>query len=359
MIVFGSTGSIGVNTLFIAKEKNISIEALSCGKNIKLLNEQIALFKPKFVCIQDEKDKTLVDHDKIFCGQEGLKAMIAECKSSLVVNAIVGFAGLNSSLMAQKLGKTLALANKESLVVAGKFFDTSKIKAIDSEHAALKCLIDKRKNIKKLFITASGGAFYNYKVKDLKNVSVKEALKHPNWSMGAKITIDSASMCNKLFEIIEAYHLYGIKQIDALIERKSLVHALCEFKDGGISAYFSHANMRLSIAQAILDEHDQSFIENLDLLAMSSLKFEKISLKKYPIFSLKDELLKEPDLGVIINSANEYMVYQFLAQKVQFLDIAKGIFKALDHFGVPKINQIEDVFEYDKQVRLYLDKEMK
>ncbi|CAM4193492.1 1-deoxy-D-xylulose-5-phosphate reductoisomerase [Campylobacter armoricus] len=359
MIVLGSTGSIGVNTLFIAKEKNIAIEALSCGKNIKLLNEQIALFKPKFVCIQDEKDKILINHNKVFCGQDGLKTMIAECKSSLVINAIVGFAGLNSSLKAQKLGKTLALANKESLVVAGKFFDTSKIKAIDSEHAALKCLIDKRKDIKKLFITASGGAFYKYKIKDLKNASIKEALKHPNWSMGAKITIDSASMCNKLFEIIEAYHLYGIKQIDALIERKSLVHALCEFKDGGISAYFSHANMRLSIAQAILNTHNQSFIKNLDLLAMPNLKFEKISLKKYPIFSLKDKLLKEPDLGVIINSANEYMVYQFLAQKAQFLDIAKGIFKALDHFGVPKINQIEDVFEYDKQVRLYLNKEMK
>ncbi|MBX1886578.1 1-deoxy-D-xylulose-5-phosphate reductoisomerase [Campylobacter peloridis] len=359
MIVLGSTGSIGVNTLFIAKSKNIKIEALSCGKNIKLLNEQIAIFKPKFVCIQDEKDKTLVNHDKVFFAQDGLKEMIAECKSSLVVNAIVGFAGLNSSLMAQKLGKNLALANKESLVVAGKFFDTTKIKAIDSEHAALKCLIEKKKNIKKLFITASGGAFYKYKIKDLKNVSVKEALIHPNWSMGAKITIDSASMCNKLFEIIEAYHLYGIKQIDALIERKSLVHALCEFKDGGMSAYFSHANMRLSIAQAILDEYDQSFIENLDLLAMPSLKFEKISLKKYPIFSLKDELLNEPDLGVVINSANEYMVYKFLAHKAHFLDIYKGVFKALDHFGVPKINQIEDVFEYDKQVRLYLDKEMK
>lgn len=359
MIVLGSTGSIGVNTLFIAKEKNINIEALSCGKNIKLLNEQIAIFKPKFVCIQDEKDKHLVDHKNIFCAQDGLKKMISECKSKFVVNAIVGFAGLNSSLIAQKLGKTLALANKESLVVAGKFFDTSKIKAIDSEHAALKCLIDKRKDIKKLFITASGGAFYKYKIKDLKNVSVKEALKHPNWSMGAKITIDSASMCNKLFEIIEAYHLYGIKQIDAVIEKKSLVHALCEFKDGGISAYFSHANMRLSIAQAILDEHDQSFIENLNLLAMPSLKFEKISLKKYPIFMLKDELLKNPDLGVVINAANEYLVYKFLKNQIGFLDISKGIFKALDRFGVPKINQIEDVFEYDKQVRLYLDKEMK
>lgn len=355
MIVLGSTGSIGVNTLYIAHKNNIAIEALSCGKNIKLLNEQIAKFKPKFVCIQDFKDKNLVNHNKIFVAQEGLKEMISQCKSSLVVNAIVGFAGLNSSLMAQKLGKNLALANKESLVVAGKFFDTSKIMPIDSEHAALKCLIEKRKNIKKLFITASGGAFYKYKIKDLKNVTPKQALKHPNWSMGAKITIDSASMCNKLFEIIEAYHLYGFTNIDALIEKKSLVHALCEFKDGGISAYFSHANMRLSIAQAILKNHNKAYIQTLDLIKMQNLKFEKISLKKYPIFTLKDELLKNPDLGVIINSANEYMVYKFLEEKVGFLDIAKGIFKALDHFGVPKINDIEDVFEYNAQVKLYLD----
>ncbi|MCR6571135.1 1-deoxy-D-xylulose-5-phosphate reductoisomerase [Campylobacter insulaenigrae] len=356
MILLGSTGSIGVNTLFIAECEKISIEALSCGKNIKLLNEQIAKFKPKFVCIQDPKDKILVNHDKVFCSQDGLKDMISQCKSDLVVNAIVGFAGLNSSLMAQKLGKSLALANKESLVVAGKFFDASKIRAIDSEHAALKCLIDKRKDIKKLYITASGGAFYKYKIKDLKHVSPKEALKHPNWSMGAKITIDSASMCNKLFEIIEAYHLYGMKNIDALIERKSLVHALCEFEDGGISAYFSHANMRLSIAQAILKFHNKNFIEPLNLSKIQNLKFEKISLKKYPIFTLKDEILKYPDIGVIINSANEYMVYKFLEEKVGFLDIAKGIFRALDHFGVPKIESIDDVFEYDMQVKLYLDR---
>lgn len=354
MIVLGSTGSIGVSTLYLAKKNNIKIEALACGKNIKLLNKQIKEFKPKFVCIDDIKDKNFVEHENVFCTQEGLKEMISLAKSSLVVNAIVGFAGLNSSIITQKLGKILALANKESLVVAGKFFDNSKIRAIDSEHAALKCLIEERKNIKKLFITASGGAFYKYKIKDLKNVGVKEALKHPNWDMGAKITIDSATMCNKLFELIEAYHLYGIKNIDALIERKSLVHALCEFEDGGMSAYFSNANMKLAISQAILEKHNQAFIEPLDLTKMPNLKFEKISLKKYPIFSLKDEFLKNPDLGVIINAANEVLVYKFLQQKIAFLDIAKGIFKAISHFSNPIISSIDDVFDYDKRVKSYL-----
>lgn len=354
MIVFGSTGSIGINALKLARKKQLKISALACGNNIKLLNEQIALFKPEFVCIKEEKNKSLVAHKNVFCGQEGLVKILELCEDELLLNAIVGFAGLKSTLKAAQLGKTIALANKESLVVAGKFLKKAKIIPIDSEHAALKALIEERENIHKLYITASGGAFFKTKFKDLKNARPKDALKHPNWSMGAKITIDSATMANKLFEIIEAYHLFGFKNIKALIEPYSIIHAMCEFKDGGTSAYFSKADMKLAISQAIFESYEMPILKPVDFVKLSALKFHKISKKKYPIFTLKNALLQNPDLGVIINGANEVMVELFLKEKCGFLDIAAGIFKALDYFGEPQIKETEQIFEMDKKVREFL-----
>lgn len=354
MIVFGSTGSIGINALKLAALKNIKISALACGENITLLNEQIEKFKPEFVAIKNSKDKHQVKHKKIFIGQKGLEQILELCNDDFLLNAIVGFAGLKSTLKAKELGKKIALANKESLVVAGNFLKKAKIIPIDSEHSALKFLLKDKKNIQKLYITASGGAFYKSKIKDLKNVSVKDALKHPNWSMGAKITIDSATMANKLFEIIEAYHLYGFKNIDALIEPKSLIHAMCEFKNGASTAYFSYADMKLAISEAIFEKRNTKILKAIDFVKLPSLKFHKISPKKYPIFILKDELLSKPDLGVIINAANEVGVQNFLEGKCGFLDIANTIFKALAHFGVPKISSIEEVFEYDYKTREYL-----
>ncbi|MGH2327730.1 1-deoxy-D-xylulose-5-phosphate reductoisomerase [Campylobacter taeniopygiae] len=354
MIVFGSTGSIGVNALKLAALKNIKISALACGENIKLLNEQIQAFKPQFVAIKNAKDKHLVKHDKVFIGQAGLEEILQNCQDDFLLNAIVGFAGLKSTIKAKKLGKKIALANKESLVVAGNFLKGAKIIPVDSEHSALNFLLKDKKNIKKLYITASGGAFHKSKIKDLKDVSPKDALKHPNWAMGAKITIDSATMVNKLFEIIEAYHLYDFKDIDALIEPKSIIHAMCEFKNGATTAYFSKADMKLAISEAIFSTHETQILDPIDFIKLSSLKFYEISTRKYPVFKLKDWLLKEPNLGVIINAANEVGVENFLNYKGSFLDISKTIFKALDHFGIPKISSIEEVFEYDDKTRKYL-----
>ncbi|AXP08224.1 1-deoxy-D-xylulose-5-phosphate reductoisomerase [Campylobacter hepaticus] len=354
MILFGSTGSIGINALKLAALKNIRVSALACGDNIELLNEQIAQFKPEFVAIKDPKSKHLVKHDKVFSSQEGLERILEECEDEFLLNAIVGFAGLKSTLKAKELGKSIALANKESLVVAGKFLKGARFLPIDSEHAALKFLLEGKSNLAKLYITASGGAFYKKKIKDLNYVSVKDALKHPNWNMGRKITIDSATMSNKLFEIIEAYHLYGFKHIDALIEPRSLVHAMCEFKNGASTAYFSRADMRLAISEAMFEKSDMAILKAVDFTQMPALKFHKISVKKYPIFKLKNDLLQNPDLGVIINAANEIGVENFLENKGSFLDIAWGVFRALDHFGVPKISCIEEVFEYDFKTREYL-----
>lgn len=354
MIVFGSTGSIGRNTLLLAKKFSIRVKALSCAHNIALLNEQIAEFRPEFVCIADEKDKSAVKFEskRVFVGQNGLEQILEHCDDDLCVNAIVGFAGLRASLKAKEKGKKLALANKESLVVAGKFLKGAQISPIDSEHAALNFLLKgRKKDIKKLIITASGGAVFGIKKRDLRKVTPEFALKHPNWTMGAKITIDSATMANKLFEIIEAYHLFGLKNIDAIIEPKSIIHALCEFKDGGASAYLSQTDMKLAISQAILPKNGANIIQNLDFVTIPSLKFHDISVRKYPIFSLKNDLLDNADLGVCINAANETMVRQFLNKECEFLDIAKGVFKAVDYFGAFKINSLDDVFEIDFKVR--------
>ena len=353
MILCGSTGSIGLSTLKLARKYKLKISALSCGENISLLNQQIKEFKPSFVCVKNKEDKALVNFDKsrIFSGQDGLEKLLSESDDELVLNAIVGFAGFRVSLSAKKFKKILALANKESLVVGGKFLKETKIRAIDSEHAALSLLLKGQKNIKRLLITASGGAFFKHKLRDLKNVSVKEALKHPNWSMGAKITIDSATMANKLFEFLEAYQLYGFKDIDALIEPRSLIHALCEFKDGGTSLYASKADMSLAISQAIFERNDRLILDSLDFLRLSALKFYKISPKKYPLYTLKDALLNEPDLGVIVNAANECLVYKFLKGSCSFLDISRGVFKALDKFCGFSINEVEEVFDLDKRVK--------
>lgn len=356
MIVFGSTGSIGTQALSLAKKHGIEISALACGRNLKLFQKQIDAFKPEFICVQDEKDKSFIKFKKshIFSGQAGLEKILSLSEDKLVINAIVGFAGLRTSLKCKELQKELALANKESLVVAGKFLKGAQIAPIDSEHAALKWLLKPKASLKKLIITASGGAFFKTPLKELKHMRAKDALRHPNWSMGDKITIDSATMANKLFELIEAFHLFDFKHIDAIIEPKSRVHALCEFKDGGMSAYLSRPDMRLSIAQAILKENHQKIINSLDFKAFSKIKFHKISLKKYPIFSLKKALFENVDLGVVVNAANEICVQRFLNNECNFLSIAKGVLKAAQHFSGVKISSLDELFELDSKVREWM-----
>lgn len=359
MIVLGSTGSIGRNSLELARKFGIKVEALSCNKNYKLLNAQIAEFRPKFVCIGDENLKNLITHDKVFCGTDGILEMLEMCESKFVINALVGFAGLCPSIKTQSLGKTLALANKESLVVGGKFLKTKEIRAIDSEHFGLKFLLENPTKVANLIITASGGAFYKTPVKALNSVTPQMALKHPNWDMGAKITIDSATMANKLFEIIEAYHLYGIKSVEAVIERTSMVHALINFIDGSTTAHLSRADMKLAIAWAICGRVKEQILKPLNLCELAKIKFKKISLKKYPIFSLKDELLNNPDLGVIINASNEIGVENFLNSRCKFTDISKIVFKSLDKFGEVKPNSVQELCEIDKKVREFAKNELK
>lgn len=354
MILLGSTGSIGVNTLEIAKKFALNVEVLVAGRNIDLLNSQIKEHNPKKVIIASKDDIKKVNHKNVFFGEEAILESIENSSSKTVVNALVGFLGLKPTLKAIKCGKKIALANKESLVVAGKFIDQKNLSAIDSEHFGLWYLLQDKK-IDSMTITASGGSFRDYPLESLKNVSIKEALNHPNWKMGNKITIDSATMTNKMFELIEAAWLFGTKKLDAVIEPKSLVHALINFKDGSTTAHIANASMQLPISYAILGRVDCEILKPIDLLEISSLEFKKIEDSRYPIWSLKDEILNNLDLGVVLNAANEVAVSKFLSGKIGFLDISKISLEAINRFNSLKASNIEDIFEIDKEVRRYFD----
>jgi len=353
MVILGSTGSIGVNTLAIAKKFNLDIEVLVAGYNINLLNEQLKQFSPKKVIVAQKEDVEKVDHPDVEYGQKAILDSIESSESNLIVNALVGFFGLEPTLTAIKCGKKVALANKESLVVAGKFIDTSYIRPIDSEHFGLWYLIDGIKKIDSLTVTASGGSFRDYPLDKLKDVTIKEALNHPNWSMGNKITIDSATMTNKLFELVEARWLFDTTKCDAIIEPKSIIHAMVNFTDGSTTAHLATANMQLPISYAILPKVEENILEPIDLLKLQNLEFKKIETSRYPIWQIKDELLNNDNLGVVLNSANEVGVEKFLSGKIGFLDIAKISLDALNRFHNVKLNSIDDIFEIDKEVRGY------
>ena len=355
MVILGSTGSIGVNTLKLAKRFKLKIEALVAGNNITLLQKQIDEFHPKYVAIASCKDKNKLNHSNIFCSEEGILELLELSQSKLVVNALVGFAGLKPTLKAIKLNKKLALANKESLVVGGKFIDTSRVTPIDSEHFGLWYLLNGKK-FNRLYITASGGAFRDWKIEDIKNASFSDALNHPNWTMGNKITIDSASMVNKLFELLEAKWLFNTNKIDAFIERSSMVHALIEFLDGSTTAHLSDTNMQLPIAYAIFDRVDEAILKPLNLLELPPITFEKIETLRYPIWQIKEHLLNNPDMGVVLNGANEAAIALFEKGALNFFEMIELILKAYQKFDNITINSLEEIFTIDKEVRAFVAK---
>ena len=352
MVLLGSTGSIGVNTLIVAQKFGIAVEVLVCGKNIVLLNEQIKEHKPKLVVIADEADISSVEHENVLAGEEAILNAISNSESSLVVNALVGFLGLRPTLKALERNKRVALANKESLVACGAFIDTSNIQPIDSEHFGLWYLLQERP-VSKMLITASGGAFRDWDLEKLQNATLADTQKHPNWSMGQKITIDSATMVNKMFELIEARWLFGEGEYDAIIETKSLIHALIDFKDGSTTAHFAHASMQLPIAYALDEKMDESILGHVDLLKVGNLEFREITTDRYPVWEIKDELLKNPARGVVVNAANEAAIERFINKEIGFMDISKYIIMAFNKFtALPK--SVEDVFAIDAKVRAYV-----
>jgi 1-deoxy-D-xylulose-5-phosphate reductoisomerase len=358
MILLGSTGSIGVNTLKIAKRFNIDIEVLVAGNNYKLLNKQIKEFKPKYVVVKDKKTAENVNFKDVLYGESAILEVLEKAKSNLVVNAIVGEAGLKPTLKAQELNKKIALANKESLVIAGKFIDISKITPIDSEHFGLWYLLNgKKEKFRKLYITASGGALRDWEIEKIKEARLKDVLAHPNWSMGVKITIDSATMVNKLFELLEAKWLFNSIEIDAFIETKSVIHALVEWIDGSTTAHISATDMKLPIAFALLNEVNEKILKPVNLVEIGSLEFRKIETSRYPVWEIKDILLNNPDLGIVVNTANEFAIDKFLKEEISFLDISKIILKSIKRFDNIKISSLEELYEIKKEILRYLEVE--
>ncbi|MDF1880422.1 1-deoxy-D-xylulose-5-phosphate reductoisomerase [Sulfurimonas sp. MAG313] len=353
MILLGSTGSIGTNTLAIARRFNLNIDVLVAGKSIDKLNEQIKEFSPRMVVIAHKQDCVKVNHSQVLYGEEGILEAIESSESSLVINSLVGFLGLKPTLKAIECGKKVALANKESLVAAGAFIDISKIQPIDSEHFGLWYLLNDKRPVKKMIITASGGAFRNWPLDKLQNATLQDALKHPNWSMGQKITIDSASMVNKTFELLEARWLFGEGDYDAIIETKSLIHALIDFKDGSTTAHFAHADMKLPISYAIMGKVEEEILKPINLVEVGSLEFREIKKERYPIWEIKDSLLKNPKRGLVVNAANEAAIELFIEGKCSFLDISKKIIQAYGHFD-NEAQSLDEVFELDTEVRAYV-----
>jgi 1-deoxy-D-xylulose-5-phosphate reductoisomerase len=350
MIILGSTGSIGVNALYIAKKYNLEVETLVAGKNIELLNSQIKQFNPKRVVVASKDDIKRVKHNNVTYSHESILEAIDKSSSDLVVNALVGFMGLKPTIESIKMGKKIALANKESLVVAGDFVDTSCITPIDSEHFGLWYLQNQNK-VAKMTITASGGAFRDTPIYQIPSKKLQDALKHPNWSMGTKITIDSATMVNKLFELLEAYWLFRCKELDAVIETKSLIHAFVDFVDGSTTAHIANADMKLPIAYAILGKVEDRILENVDFTKIKSLEFRDIDVNRYPIWQIKDQILSNPNLGVVINAANEIAIDSFKKEKISFGGISDHIIKTLKRYQDQKISSLDDIFEVDQEIR--------
>jgi len=352
LILLGSTGSIGVNTLKIADKFSLHVEALVAGTNIELLNKQIQKYRPNYVCVATKELALHVKHKNVFYGSQGIIEVIELAKSDLVVNALVGFVGLAPTIKTLELGKKLALANKESLVVAGHLLDCSKITPIDSEHFGLWYLQSGRE-ISKMTIMASGGAFRDTPLSELANQTPAQALKHPNWSMGNKITIDSATMTNKLFELLEAKWLFGMENVDAIMETRSVIHAMIDFKDGSSTAQLANADMQLPIAYALLGKVDTPIVKPIDLCKIGELEFRELTSERYPIWEIKESLLQNPYRGVVVNAANEIAIDKFFKNELNILELAEFTKKAYKHFEDVNPKSLNEIFEIDKEVRKY------
>ncbi len=375
MVILGSTGSIGLNALRVAKQFNIQIEALACGSNIELFNQQIKQFKPKFIAISNPNNLELLESNDsiVFVGDDGILSMLESCKTHNILNAVIGFAGLKFSLKILDLQKDLILANKESLVIAGSII-FNKIKQqnhknnakqtildrifpIDSEHFSLWSILYGHKNTNKnfvnLYITASGGALRDFAIKDLPNAKLCDVLSHPTWNMGKKITIDSATLVNKLYEILEACWLFDTKNIDALIERSSLIHAFVEFEDSSFQAHISHADMCLPIAYAI-DPNKASnefHIKKLSTKDFVRINFQEINQDRYPLWRYKNLLLNKPHLGIALNASNEMLQDMFLREEIPFCafwKITSIVLERFEDIGSPQT--LQDIMLFREEV---------
>ena len=368
--VLGSTGSIGTQTLNVVdNNKDLEVLGLSGNSNIQLLEQQARKYRPKVVAVADEKNAALLKIAlsdtpvRVAGGEEGLCEVSALNEIDTVVTSVVGIAGLVPTLFAIENGKNIALANKETLVTAGDIVINEakkqgvSILPVDSEHSAIfQCIGNhESQEVKKLIITASGGSQYGKTRDMLKDVTVKEALNHPNWDMGQKITVDSATLMNKGFEVIEAKWLYGVDydDIEVLVHRQSIVHSMVEFCDNSVIAQLSVPDMRLAIHYALCyPKRVPSNVPSLNLSQIGSLTFEKPDTDTFNCLSLAiDAGKKGGTMPTVLNGADEVAVSLFLQGKIKFLQIAEIVEKAMTEHENTLNPTIDDIIETDREIR--------
>ena len=365
IVLLGASGSIGQQTIDIINQHSdlYEIIGLSVGKNVDFLCECLERFKTiKFVCSGIDINQSIKNKysDKVFFfGDEGL-CKLASVKTDLLVNALQGFVGLLPTIKAIESGNHIALANKETLVAAGEIV-MSKAKSkgvivfpIDSEHSAIyQCLLgNKKEDVNKLIITASGGSFRDLTREQLKTVTLKQALAHPNWSMGHKITIDSATMMNKGFEVIEAHWLFDIDydRIETVLHKESIIHSMVEYIDHSIIAQLGVSDMRVPIQYALsYPERIENNVKSLDLTDVAALHFNKMDFERYPLLKLAFEVgQKGGNLAAIMNGANEEAVRMFLNEEISFLEIEEFIFKCVEKANYIASPSLQEIIDSDK-----------
>ncbi len=360
--ILGSTGSIGTQSIEVARQLGYKISSLSTNSNISVLENQIREFKPKVACVYDDKKakelklKVADTNTKIVSGVDGLCEVATQQESDIVLTSVVGMIGLVPTIEAIKAKKTIALANKETLVTAGEIVtklakqNNVKIIPVDSEHSAIfQCLqgINKKVELKKIILTASGGPFFGKSYEQLKAVTLENALKHPNWTMGAKISIDSATLMNKGLELIEAFWLFDVlpNQIKVIIHRESIIHSMIELVDNSVIAQLSEPDMKLAIQYALTyPNRFPSDIKNLDLIKYGSLTFNKPDIETFKCLKICMSAIKKGGtLPCAINVANEEAVTLFLNKKITFVDIfsiVEEIYKSHKTIINPTLNDI-------------------
>lgn len=368
--LLGATGSIGIQTIDILRthKEEFQLKAVSAGRNIESIRKIIEEFKPEIVSMQDKESaeilKSEFNHTKFVYGIEGLTEVACYGDSEMVVNAVMGSVGLGPTLSAIKSGKHIAIANKETLVTAGHLVMAAAEKygvqmlPVDSEHSAIfQCLQGENpKNIERLILTASGGSFRNRTREELVDVSVEDALAHPNWAMGAKITIDCATMMNKGLEVIEAHWLFNLpyEKIDVLIHPQSIIHSMAEFHDSSVMAQLGTPDMRVPIqlAMSYPDRLPLIGAKRLNLAQVATLNFKEVDFNRYPCLKMAYEAGRTGGtMPTVMNAANEVAVSMFLNKKIPFLEIESIVEKAMAIHNVLANPDLETIHAVDAETR--------
>lgn len=379
--LLGSTGSIGRNTLQVVREMDgpVSVVALAAGRNVDELLAQVREFRPELISVADEAAKSnllgmlsAIDgyRPEVLCGPAGNLAAVTQVDYDVLVSAAVGVAGLEATFEAVRQGKRVALANKEVLVVAGELVmaeaarSGAEILPVDSEHnAAHQCLrAGRRDEVEKLILTASGGPFRTTPASELANVTPDQALNHPTWKMGNRITIDSATLMNKGFEVIEACHLFDFTadEVDVVVHPQSVIHALVEYQDGSVIAQMCPPDMKLPIQYALsYPDRDPSPRQRIDWKSMRQLDFEPPDRQKFPLLELAYESLRRGGAsGCLLNAADEIAVEAFLGGRIPFLAIAEIVEETLSNGSARASSSVSDLLEIDREARVLAENQI-